>query len=173
MCTLFRFCFLLFVLVIHSSLIFSQEKPIIKLPHEELIKQTLPHEIEGEESSQTRVISNHYYTPDGFEISEYLYQNWSGTAWENSSKDTYTFNTFGNVEEELSQTWDGAVWINDYLSTYSYNSNNLQSEYLGQTWDGAMWVNSVRGFYNYNSNNLVSEYIGQDWDGTVWLNSYR
>ena len=169
---LIRFGLLLLLISSVSPLLFSQERPFRKLPHEEKLK--LPHEKLEEENnqSQTRVISNHYYI-DGYEITEYLNQTWNGTAWVNSGRTAITHNMFGLQDEYLYQMWDGTVWVNQYISHYSYNSNNLLIEALSQEWDGAVWQNSYQEFYSYNSNNLRSEYIGQQWDGTAWVNNFR
>jgi hypothetical protein len=170
---LFVYCFFTFIVFLNITFLYSQEKPGIKLPHEELIKPILPHEIEEEDPSQSRVISNHYYTPEGFEISEYLHQNWDGEAWQNAQKYTYTFNSFGLPEEYLKQIWDGTIWVYVDIYFYTYNSNNLNSQILYQTWDGAVWLNSEMYLKSYGSNNLPTGYIYQTWDSTIWVNSVK
>lgn len=66
---------------------------------------------------------------------------WSGSAWENSHKSTYTYNTVGNVEESIATEWEWMIakkeWQLYAKSTYNVNDADKTVKYLYQKWNVA------------------------------------
>jgi len=63
-------------------------------------------------------------------------------TYDDRIKDTYTYDSKGNLISFLTQIWSNNNWVNSYLSTRTYNiSGKILSEYE-QYWETNAWVNS-------------------------------
>ena len=111
------------------------------------------------------------FTYDGNNnLTEWLMQDWDGSAWVNDSKYSYTYDGNNNQTEELFQFWDGSAWVNQWKYSFTYDGNNNLTEGLLQTWAGSVWVNQWKYSNTYDGNNNLVEQLYQTWDGSNWLN---
>jgi hypothetical protein len=65
------------------------------------------------------------------------------------------------------EVWSGTAWVNSSLETYTYNASNHLQELVSSVWNGA-WVNQTRKKYFTNANGwpLVTHHdslVGVDW----------
>lgn len=115
------------------------------------------------------------YNVDGTE-NQVVTQTWGASSeWENSARNTNTYNEAKQVASDLSEKWENNAWANDSRSTYTYNAAGSVNESVGQTWVDNAWVNSFKDVYSYNSNNKMTEVITQEWNTTQsqWVNNSR
>ena len=99
-------------------------------------------------------------------LTSYLSQHWSGSAWVNNSLYTFTYDANNNQTSYLSQTWSGGAWVNDWLTTYTYDANNNLTSELSQTWSGGAWENYWLYTYTYDANNFTQSYAHKYWNNT-------
>jgi YD repeat-containing protein len=95
--------------------------------------------------------------------------------WENSARDTYTYNGAGKVLTFLEEQWWQGAWVNNLRLTYTYSGNNL-TYVLREDGDGlGGWKNDEQGTRSYNGDGTVSQSISQRWlEGEgIWVNNVR
>jgi len=95
-----------------------------------------------------------------------LYQTWNGVIWEDSYKNTYTYDANYNLKSDLSQTWNGSIWVNSGQYTYIYDANNNITSELDQSWDGSAWVNYMKYTHTYDANNFTKSFSFKYWNST-------
>ena len=100
--------------------------------------------------------TNYTYDSNGY-LTQFLDQDWSGSAWENSSKTDLTYN--GNlVSGGLSYEWVDNNWSKVENVTIVYNDNETIKSFALATWDGSGWVEESGINFSYNgSDNLISK----------------
>ena len=123
----------------------------------------------GFKSIDTRRTVNKTILSNGFLLVVENRQNWVNSAWENSSKFSYTYDANNNLTEMLYQFWDGSAWVNNNKDTYEYDGNNNIIELLIQYWVGSVWENSMQYSYTYDAKNNLTESLGQSWNGFAWV----
>jgi hypothetical protein len=85
--------------------------------------------------------------------SEQILQNWSGTAWQNSLKYTYTYGTEDELTIVSKQDWNGSGWVDNQMTTYTYyDTNQMLFHLLESHYDSnaLTWVQDNRCTYNWN-----------------------
>ncbi len=101
-------------------------------------------------------------------------QTWSGTAWVNASRTTYTYNSADLRTLILQEWWDNGTttWKNDQREVFTYDASNNNTQYLLQFWDNGTlsWTNNSKDDYVYDSNNNKLQYIYSTWNtvSSVW-----
>jgi hypothetical protein len=113
-------------------------------------------------------------------VSVGTYQLWDtiSNSFENSYRDSLTYNASGNVtfvSTETGETWEDSAWKTDGRDTYTYDGNGYLISILGETWFGGSWVNSDLQTYIRNSNGTVKELLAQNWNNETseWENYYK
>lgn len=110
-----------------------------------------------------------FFTYDGENLSEVVYQEWENGNWVNDTKEVYNYN--GSVITVLYWDWNGNNWASDELYTYTYD--DLSVELVIQYMQGGAWQNDERQVFALNFDEKVEEIIVQDWSGTTWVNDER
>ena len=110
-----------------------------------------------------------FYTYEGNQPSEVVYQNWEDGAWVNDTKEVYNYN--GDVTTVLYWDWNGNNWTSDELYTYTYSGETI--ELLIQYMQGGAWQNDEKQLFTLNFDERVVEIIEQEWVGTSWVNDER
>lgn len=101
--------------------------------------------------------------------SEIISYGWTGSAWVNSTRSTFTYN--GNLPStQTTQMWAGASWVNSHLNTYTYNGSGFVTEDVYQDWTGVAWVNNRRETVTYTGQNNIDVDLTQTWSGSAWTN---
>jgi hypothetical protein len=97
------------------------------------------------------------------------YSTWSGSAWVNSTLNTYAYDSGDNRISELFQIWNSLsmTWDNNTLHTFSsFTTMHMPQVDILQTWlvDSAMWNNSMKTTNTYNSFGQLTSAISQSWN---------
>ncbi len=78
---------------------------------------------------------------------------WTSGSWQNSGKQTNTYDGNGYLTNNLTQLWDSPTssYKNNSQVNYTNNGNGTIQQYILQTWDNATssWNNSQRAIYTY------------------------
>lgn len=118
------------------------------------------------------------YTPTG-QIAEIIVLSNNGTAWENGSRETYSYDAIDNLLSKTYQTWDigTGAWVNSTQYNYSYNASNLLTQTIFKQWDipSSSWKNKSRIDKVYLPNTSLSSETWYIWNttGSVWDYSMR
>ncbi|MCX6269477.1 MAG: T9SS type A sorting domain-containing protein [Bacteroidetes bacterium] len=106
-------------------------------------------------------------------LTNYLWQAWNGTAWENSVKVTYTYNAYNLQTSFLGQRWDAAAWVNASQYLYTYDASNNMTSRLYQLWTSGAWANVNQYIYTYDADNNLTSQMRQTWSSGAWVNNYQ
>ena len=106
------------------------------------------------------------FSYEGDEVSEILYQMWTGSSWLNVAKEVYNYN--GDVTTVLFWEWNGSTWSSVGLYTYTYSDNSI--ELLTQYMQGGAWQNEGKFIYTLDFTGNVIEILEQEWYDNTWAN---
>jgi len=103
-------------------------------------------------------------------------QNWENYNWQNSSKQSFSYDINGYLAVCLYQSWSksDSTWKNYEKDDNINNSNGLVQQKTNLNWDtiNNLWKNSRKSTYNYNGNKINSE-THQIWINNSWKNSMK
>jgi hypothetical protein len=102
-----------------------------------------------------------------------LYQYWDGSAWVNGDLYTNTYDAYNNITIQLYQDWITSAWENVDMATYTYDASNNNTSLFYQYWDGSAWLNTSLTSYTYDVNNNMTGEVNQIWNGFTWVNSWQ
>lgn len=97
-------------------------------------------------------------------------QTWSGTAWVNSTKSLYFYDsTSGNLSSMIYQNWGGTAWNNISKDVYTYTSGTQLFSDSYMAWDGtSTFVPSYQTIYFYDVAGNKTQEIRQTYNsGTL------
>jgi hypothetical protein len=87
--------------------------------------------------------------------------SWSGSAWVESWRDTYTYGSNGKLALRVYQIWSGGAWVDEDRTTFIWDANGRPTQFLYEEYTGGAWVNSDRcdittvelasGYHEYKS----------------------
>lgn len=101
---------------------------------------------------------NYIYDGSG-NLTEVIYQIWSG-GWQNNGHLTFTgYNSFGKPSNILTESWNGAAWSPVASNDKSYVNSQYQLQYDSYFyWDqmSASWVKINRKYYTYLQDSISS-----------------
>ena len=110
------------------------------------------------------------YTDAGF-LSDVREEAWTGTSWDESSYERYTYDAEDRLTELLFQVWVG-TWMDVYREQYTYDDLALAISRSQYVEDGA-WVDAYRLVYTNDAEGSALEELGQYWEEDAWANSHR
>ncbi|MCX7863149.1 MAG: T9SS type A sorting domain-containing protein [Bacteroidales bacterium] len=119
-------------------------------------------------SQQYELSSLMLYTFSNNLISQIIYKVWDGIQWQNSQKESYSYDSQGNELLYLNQYWDYGLndWKNSYKTEKNYYSNYLLQSDAQYMWDDIqnIWKPVFKTEYAYdaNGNNTYLEYFMAD-----------
>jgi len=91
----------------------------------------------------------------GQNVHTIIYETWTSGSWQNSMKQTNTYDANSYLTNNLTQLWDSPTssYKDNSQVNYTNNSNGTIQQYISQTWDNgtSSWNNSQRATYTYNS----------------------
>ncbi|MEP7317156.1 MAG: T9SS type A sorting domain-containing protein [Panacibacter sp.] len=93
-----------------------------------------------------------YYNNDPTKILTTLNEIWDGSAWQNGTRTTNTYNPGGVVTSSLDEAWDGLTWVNSSLESLYYQADGTTLDFIiAQNWDAenGVWVNASRSTLTY------------------------
>lgn len=96
-------------------------------------------------------------------------QHWDGTsAWITDSKNTYSYNAAGKLEQDQYATWDGTAYTLQSDVTYYYDAAGNKINETGRDWSTTTPVYTNRINYTYNTSNKLKTLTNGNWSGTAW-----
>lgn len=168
--------FFLLIFVIQFCL-FAQHTnnlpPKVLTKSEDILKAIVQSHNQKNENDSERTIVSTQILENGYVLESRMGQFWSGTDWENSSMNLFTYTPEGLKTEEISQFWVEGEWENSYRYLTSYFLNDIVSLYVEQAWNGSEWVNSYEYASSYNVDLQLTEYDVQQWNGAAWDSLYK
>lgn len=108
----------------------------------------------------------------------YIYQLWSGSAWTNFNRLTYTYDTFGSVVQ-FTELYVSGNWRNDARLSEFYDNQYNYTGIRSESWNifTSAWDTSYEYKYlhTYDANNAITETIYQEYNvsGHVFENDSR
>ena len=114
--------------------------------------------------SSTAAAGNVRYAYDGSgNLTQSTYQEWSGGAWVDVTKDIYTYTPANKLSTHIYQEWDGTgmAWMTNSADTFSYTGNNLTRNVSYQRDPGTgLWGDGYATDNYYNAaGDLDSQYL--------------
>jgi len=103
-------------------------------------------------------------------ITSDLGQKWTGSVWEDSTQNTYTYYADNIPKSATSKSWDGSVWTNSAQINYTYDINNNQTGIIWLEWNGAGWSNYIKFSWIYDANNNLTSDSLHSGSGNTWEN---
>ncbi|RKR08774.1 putative secreted protein (Por secretion system target) [Flavobacterium sp. 90] len=100
-----------------------------------------------------------------------FYEEWTNNAWQNSSKNTSSYDSNGYLVSGLIQRWNENNWKNNIKVDYSNNSDGLFTQITRQKWNdsSSKWENFSQSTYTYNSSKQVSVETMNIWENNKWI----
>ncbi len=99
-----------------------------------------------------------------------LSQMWEDNDWMNMAYTQFYYDTNGLLTNDLNQGWTGDAWIDNSRTTYTYE-NNLQTMMETENWENETWVPYIRAQWTYNENGRVTHVLNQNWTNNEWVNT--
>jgi len=110
---------------------------------------------------------------DGDRITRSTDYTWNGTAWDEQSRTTNTWDGVASPLQILDENKEGDLWVKDQLETNTFDGSGRLETSLDQSWSANQWDNESQRFYGYNGSELPTEVITQMWVDDAWLNWAR
>jgi hypothetical protein len=93
-------------------------------------------------------------------------KSWTGSAWENDQRTTYTYDGENHVTEKLEENWNGSSWVNFRRTQYTYVGGRLDQD-MEQSWTGSAWQNEKRQDYTYDAAGKLTQADRYDYTGGI------
>ena len=109
------------------------------------------------------------------QLSEIVFrQEGSPGAYENYSRKTYTYDSEGKRTNYLYQLWNGSAWEDDYEEQITYNGNGKQEGFMiREKGMSGQWNNLFRQMRNYDTAGNVIEVLSARWNNNAWQDTAR
>lgn len=91
-----------------------------------------------------------------------------GSAWEDSNRKRYTYDSNGLYDEIFEEDWDGSSWVPNKKETYTHNASDLFQEIVFSEYVSGGYVNNKRETYTSYVGDNLTEMIKDDWNGSAW-----
>jgi len=101
-----------------------------------------------------------------------LSQSYNGSSWDDSDRDSHSYDGSGRLVSTLEENWTGSAWVNDDRTSYTYDGQNRVVEMLEEQWNGSTWVNYRKTLYTFAAGRLTQE-LEQSWTGSAWQDEER
>lgn len=113
------------------------------------------------------------YTYANGQITQYIGQNWESGAWKNSDKEVSVYNSAGQLEEFTSFYWSSGAWENSAKHLYQYDANGNCTAAIYKSPDGSGWKNETRVTISYDANDHPETYLFEEWLSGAWEDNSR
>jgi hypothetical protein len=104
-------------------------------------------------------------------ITEWLMLDNFGLGWENSLKNNLFYDNQNNLIIEINFGWYINDWDSLYRNNYSYE-NGMLSQSVFQNYNNNFWENSSRDNYVYDTNQNLSNTLTEIWINNNWQNKW-
>ncbi len=110
--------------------------------------------------------TNTFATPHLLTTSNQMY--WSGSAWNNSEIDTFSYNSFNNPTLRFYMQWNSGTssWDTGGRDTYAYDGSQNLTSIIYEYWSpGTGFMNGSKELYsNYAAPKCYQKFILQNWN---------
>ena len=119
----------------------------------------------------TRTIDIEWYDFSPMKYNKYVFQIWSGSAWEDRGRWSYSWNADGQLEQMLLEEWNGTEWVNDWQWTQDYDMNGNRVLYEVHEWNGTGWDfdHGARTAFTYDADNNIETETLESNSGGGWV----
>lgn len=102
-------------------------------------------------------------------------QTWNVDQWENTNRNTNTYDASKQLTMILGDKWENGAWVNDSKTTNTYNESGSLTKSVEETFTANAWVNSYTTLHSYNATGEVDNIVFQQWNTTLsqWENQLR
>jgi hypothetical protein len=136
-------------------------------------KTTLTLDFNGSYSNSSRIT---YKYNQNHKLLESLEEFWAGNNWTPSTKNTFVYDSKGNLTLDAYLWANGNTWdtIQANRFTYTYNSAGLKTSMVDTYFDSMDgWVEMRKYLFEYNTSNHLIKQIEQEKTGNTWTNSMK
>ncbi len=103
-----------------------------------------------------------------------LTETWTGSAWQNSSLDTSTYDANGFRTKNLLQSWNGTMWSTTDSTVYYNNAAGLADSSINHEFENGAPGDKSKQIYTYlTGTSLVSQEVHQTLVNNQWQDSSR
>ena len=101
---------------------------------------------------------------------ENVYQVWENDNWVNKEKETFEYNSNGDLTFAETFIMINDEWVNQYKVAVQYNVNGRPIDAFWEQWKDNEWINSRRITGSYDESGSVDEEVYFVWDENGWVN---
>ena len=110
------------------------------------------------------------YNSLGEVLTQFTERSQSGFIWENYARETFTYDSTGNLVADLAETWQNNAWVNYMKQEFVYNANGDEVDWKREGWVSNAWANWWHYYWHFDSNGLNDTCIYQVGQDTLWVN---
>lgn len=120
--------------------------------------------------SQWDNISKEDYTYDeNRHLASTVYSDWNGTGWAKNWKFERTYDSKGNPLKNSGYSWTGSVWENYYIAEFKFDSNDRIMAFTSKVKFDGVWTNETKEGYSYNDAGNLTEFSQYRWENNQWV----
>ena len=103
----------------------------------------------------------------------YFSEKWINNVWENFGKRDYVYTTNGDPLDRKFSSWQSNAWVDYDHYKWHYNASGLYDTCMYQTGQGGILVNSKLWIPTYDGNGDNTMDIEYNWTNNNWVYSYQ
>lgn len=113
------------------------------------------------------------------QLDSLVFEEWDENynQFKNYEKQSYIYNSNGNMISSVIHYWNYNQWINDWSGKYSYDTNNYVTEMQFDRWNSysLLWEKDYKDEFVYGSAGIVTSYFSYDWQDSTnqWINNLK
>lgn len=161
---------------IHPEDILPRTKDSQKDLFEEFSKNPKAHSLPIYKSNQIDQYGSRSPRSFSHRMDSLIEYNWD-SKWQDNYKETYTYDSYGNVTHVVYLEWDQGweQWELYEKVEIKYTNDMLYDSLISLYWTGTDWLKSYLEVFSYNSSNLVSKVVSMNWDSNTetWLGNSK
>lgn len=95
---------------------------------------------------------------------------WENDSWNNETRITNTYNSSNKITSRLSESaYYSGPYQNSGRNTYTYDANGNLIVLLTESWQSNSWANLSKTTYTVDANGDVISLIIENWENSVWV----
>ena len=102
------------------------------------------------------------------QITECILQNWQLNAWQNDKREISVYNAAQKLEEFSSQRWSNGTWGSAQNYINEYDVAGNCTQTIRRYRNGNSWDNDDRTIISYDANHHVISILSDKWIGGIW-----
>ena len=98
---------------------------------------------------------------------------WNDTDWANALRFGFMYNSAEDITEILIEFWIPDSWFEVFIFRITYDESGNEIEELSQVWDGTSWIDDSRVTSSYTASGLLDITLSQNWISENWENAFQ